>query len=205
MMNQTKSPFIFTDLLRACLKSELEMGSKFLLDLGLTPDMVTLAGLGGHIAAAAVILGGNIQLGGLLLAVFAPLDALDGTMARRLGQPTPFGSFLDSVTDRYAEFILWGGLLGYFQQQQDWLTCLAVFGAAAGSALVPYMRAKAEALGFTAKVGILSRVERYVLLIPLLLLGQAQLAVWAIAVLANITAVQRIVYVKKESEWKTQS
>ncbi len=205
MTTANRQPVIFSDILRRYFRGILGTAARFLLRLGLTPNLVTLTGLGGHVAAAVLIAAGYIPFGGLLLVLFAPLDALDGAMARELGQPTRFGSFLDSITDRYAEFLLWAGLLFCYLQAQDNLTCLAIFGAAAGSALVPYMRAKAEALGFSARVGILSRVERYLILVPLLVFNQASLAIWIIAILSNVTALQRILFVRKESQCKPLS
>jgi CDP-diacylglycerol--glycerol-3-phosphate 3-phosphatidyltransferase len=76
---------------------------------------------------------------------------------------------------------------------------LLVFGAAAGSVLVSYVRARAEALGFEAKVGILTRVERFLVLAPLLIVNQPLLAVGIIAVLANFSAFQRILYVRSQA------
>jgi CDP-diacylglycerol---glycerol-3-phosphate 3-phosphatidyltransferase len=200
MTTQPQQPTLFTDLLRRRLSGVIRPTARFLLRLGLTPNMVTVCGLAGHIIAAILIVNGSITLGGLLLLLFAPLDALDGAMARELGKTTRFGSFLDSVTDRYAELILWGGLLIHYMQLQDGLTCLVIYAAAAGSVLVPYIRAKAESLGSTAKIGLLSRVERYLILIPLLIFNLAIVAIWAIAILANVTAIQRIIYFRGEAE-----
>ena len=71
--------------------------------------------------------------------------------------------------------------------------------AAAGTVLVSYVKARAEAVGFTAKVGILTRVERYLVLAPLLVLNQPVWAVWIIAVFANFTALQRIFHVRAQA------
>jgi CDP-diacylglycerol--glycerol-3-phosphate 3-phosphatidyltransferase len=134
--------------------------------------------------------------GGIVLFLFVLVDALDGTMARLRGESTDFGGFVDSVSDRYAEFITFGGLLYFFLSQDNFPGVMVTFAATGGSVLVSYVKARAEGLGFTAKVGILTRVERYFVLIPLLIFGQPFVAVCLIAVLGNITAFQRILHVR---------
>ncbi len=119
-------------------------------------------------------------------------------MARLRGESSDFGGFVDSVSDRYAEFITFGGLLYYFLSQGNYLGVMVTFIATAGSVLVSYVKARAEGLGFTAKVGILTRVERYIVLIPLLVLNQPFMAVVLIAILGNITALQRIIHVRAQ-------
>jgi CDP-diacylglycerol--glycerol-3-phosphate 3-phosphatidyltransferase len=161
--------------------------------------MVTFSGLFGHLIAAALAYNNQMTLAGLVLLLFAPLDALDGAMARLKGNSSRFGAFFDSVIDRYSELIIMGGLLGFYIQAQDGVACLAVYAAAAGSILVSYMRARAEGLGMTAKIGLLSRVERYLILIPALIINHPLLAVWVIAVLANFTAIQRVLFVRSEA------
>ena len=86
----------------------------------------------------------------------------------------------------------------YFLTKGDYPGVMISFLAAAGSVLVSYVKARAEGLGFTAKVGILTRFERYIVLIPLLVLNQPFAAVVIIAVLANITAYQRILHVRAQ-------
>lgn len=134
-----------------------------------------------------------------------PLDALDGTIARLRGDPDKFGAFVDSVTDRYSELIIMGGLLVYFLLKNDLLSCGIVFLAAAGSVLVSYVKARAEALGYNAKVGILTRVERYIVLAPLLVANLPVIAVWIIAIFANFTALQRIWFVRKQAYAQLES
>jgi len=132
--------------------------------------------------------------------LMGPLDAVDGSLARRKGSQTPFGAFLDSVTDRYDELFLLGGLLYYFSTAGNRTGIMLTYIAAAGAVLVSYTRARAEALGFEAKVGILSRVERYLILIPGLLFHIPLISVSIIAVLGNLTAIQRLFHVRKQAE-----
>jgi CDP-diacylglycerol--glycerol-3-phosphate 3-phosphatidyltransferase len=118
-------------------------------------------------------------------------------MARLRGEPKPFGAFVDSVTDRYSELVIFLGLLLYYNQQGDAISTLGVYLAAAGSVLVSYVRARAQSLGYEAKVGILTRVERYAVLAPTLILGIPLVGIWIVAVLANFTALQRIIHVRR--------
>ena len=104
------------------------------------------------------------------------------------------------MIDRYDELILLGGLIYYFYQQSHFTGVLLTYLAAVGSVLVSYTRARAEGLGLSAKVGILTRIERSIILIIGLLIGRPIIAVGIIAVLANITAIQRIVSVWKQTK-----
>ncbi|KPL78233.1 hypothetical protein ADN00_07075 [Ornatilinea apprima] len=180
-------------------KNVIDPIAAFLNRLGLKPNTVTLSGLIGHTAAAYLIAQGEVTWGGLLILVMAPVDALDGAMARLRGEPSKFGAFIDSVTDRYSELVLFGGLLVYFLNQNNWLGCGLVYLAAAGSVMVSYTRARAETLGFDGKIGLLSRVERYIILIPSLIFNLSIYGLGIIAVLANFTAVQRIWSVRKQA------
>jgi CDP-diacylglycerol--glycerol-3-phosphate 3-phosphatidyltransferase len=89
-------------------------------------------------------------------------------------------------------------LIYYFVSQEYYPGVMVTFAATAGSVLVSYVKARAEGLGFTAKIGILTRVERYFVLIPLLIFNQPFIAVCVIAVLGNITAFQRILHVRAQ-------
>jgi CDP-diacylglycerol--glycerol-3-phosphate 3-phosphatidyltransferase len=185
--------------MRVRFKSLLDRVGEFLLSLGLTPNAVTILGLLGQLVAAVFIGAGQFLIGGLILLFIAPLDALDGAMARLAGIDSVFGAFLDSVLDRYAELLLFGGFIVYFTSQADlWMTVI-VFLAAAGSIMVSYTRARAAALGIEVKVGLLTRVERYLVLIPTLIIGYPQIGVIIVALLANVTAIQRILFVFRSS------
>jgi CDP-diacylglycerol--glycerol-3-phosphate 3-phosphatidyltransferase len=186
----------FTDRLRILFKGILDPIGNFLNSLGLTPNAITLLGLAGTTIGAYFIARGKMTTGGFILWLFVLVDALDGTMARLRGESSDFGAFVDSVSDRYAEFITFGGLIYYFVSQEYYPGVVITFAATAGSVLVSYVKARAEGLGFTAKVGILTRVERYFVLIPLLIFNQPFIAVCVIAVLGNITAFQRILHVR---------
>ena len=188
-----------TDLMRAWFKFVLDPIGGFLNRLGLMPNTVTLIGLAGTLVASILLARGNFLVGGILVFAMGPIDALDGTMARLRGEATEFGAFVDSVTDRYAELLIFGGLLVYFLGQGDILAATLVFAAAAGSVLVSYVKARAEGLHFEAKLGLLTRMERYLVIVPSLILGYPKVGLWIIAILANLTAMQRILHVRRQA------
>ncbi len=190
----------FTDALRKVFKGVGQSVGEYLNQHGVQPNTVTLMGLAGHLGGAVLAATGHMTAAGAVILLMAPLDFLDGALARLKGETSRFGAFLDSVTDRYSEFVILGGLLVYFLQQQEWLSCGAVFLAATGSVMVSYIRARAESLGFQAKIGLLSRVERYIILIPGLLFNIPDIAIWIIGVLSHFTAIQRIISVYRQAK-----
>ena len=192
----------FTDYLRLWFKWFLDPLGGFFNRLGFTPNMMTMLGLIGNVIGAYFLARGEMLTGGILVLVMTPIDALDGTMARLRGESTDFGAFVDSVSDRYSELIIYGGLLYYYLTSGQTLGGLLVFGAAAGSVLVSYVKARAEGLGYEAKIGLLTRVERYIVLAPALVFNQLLIGLGIIAVFANITALQRIWYVRGQAHAK---
>ena len=195
----------FSDLLRQWFKNVLDFFGKIFTRIGLTPNAMTLIALVGNIIASILIATKNIQWGGILVLVMGPLDAVDGTMARLQNKVTSFGAFLDSISDRYSELLILGGLLVYFIQLKEWQACLLVYFAAMGSVLVSYIRARGEALGFSAKAGILTRVERYLVMAPSLIFNVPLIGLWVIAIFGNLTAIQRIwqVWIQSKKSGKT--
>jgi len=190
----------FSDFLRRKFKPLLNGVGGFLNKLGVKPNMVTAAGLVGNLAAGALIATGHMFWGGILAMVIWPLDVLDGTIARLRGESGPYGAFVDSVTDRFSEIAVFAGLLFYFAQSGSWLEIMLVFFATTGSLLVSYVRARAESLGFSAKRGLLSRTERYLVLIPGLILNYPVISLWILAILANFTAIQRFWFVRRQEK-----
>jgi CDP-diacylglycerol--glycerol-3-phosphate 3-phosphatidyltransferase len=202
-MEKTAKPMpirkTLTDYLRLWFKWFLDPLGGFFNRLGITPNMMTMLGLLGNTVGAYYLARGDMLIGGLFVLLMTPIDALDGTMARLRGESSDFGAFVDSVTDRYAELIIYGGLLYHFLSKGDPAGGLLVFGAAAGSVLVSYVKARAEGLGYEAKVGLLTRVERYLVLAPSLVFNQPLIGLTIIAVFANITALQRIWHVRSQA------
>lgn len=194
-----KQPMTLTDQLRIVFKGVTEPIAGFFNRLGLMPNTMTLLGLTGNVVGAILLAQGNMTWGGILILLMGPVDALDGTMARMRGMAGSFGAFVDSVTDRYSELVIFGGLIYYYAQNNDLLSTIAVFAAAAGSVLVSYIRSRGQSLGWDTKVGILTRMERYLVLAPTLILNVPLVGIWIIAILANLTAIQRIVDVRRQS------
>jgi CDP-diacylglycerol--glycerol-3-phosphate 3-phosphatidyltransferase len=201
-MEQTKKR-TFTENMRLWFKGILDPLANILTRIGLTPTAITLTGVGGNVVGAVLIANGQMLWGGVLVLLMGPLDALDGTMARLRGEASNWGAFVDSVSDRYSELIILGGLLYYYADQSNMLGVMLVFAAAAGSVIVSYTKARADSLKFDANTGILTRMERYMILAPGLILGYFYpvillIAIAIIAILANITAFQRIWKVRKQ-------
>jgi CDP-diacylglycerol---glycerol-3-phosphate 3-phosphatidyltransferase len=189
----------FTDLLRVTFKWVLDPIGAFLNRIGLTPNTVTLLGVLGSIIAAYFVARGQIMIGGIVMLIAWPIDALDGTMARLRGEASDWGAFVDSVSDRYSELIILGALVYHFAVNDQDVAVVVTFAAAAGSILVSYVKARAEAQSFSAKEGLLTRAERYIVLGPCLLFNIPLVGVWIIAVLANFTALQRIWLVRSQA------
>ncbi|MCZ7549584.1 MAG: CDP-alcohol phosphatidyltransferase family protein [Anaerolineales bacterium] len=120
----------FSDRMRIWFKWFLDPVAAFFNRIGLTPNTMTLLGLAGNFAAAYFVSRGQISLGGLLMLLTTPFDALDGTMARLRGDASDWGAFVDSVTDRYSELAILGGLLVHFSTIGDGLSAIATFAAA---------------------------------------------------------------------------
>src|SRR5258706_2037051 len=202
MSNTTSSRKTFTDYLRLWFKWFLDPIAGFLNRLGLTPNMVTGLGLLGNIVGAVYLARGELLTGGIWIALMTPVDALDGTMARLRGESSDFGAFVDSVSDRYSELIIYGWLLYHFLLLCGSPVGFLTFGAAAGSVLVSYVKARAEGLGYEARVGLLTRAERYIVLAPSLIFNQLYVGLGIIAVFANITALQRVWHVRRHAHAK---
>jgi CDP-diacylglycerol---glycerol-3-phosphate 3-phosphatidyltransferase len=188
-----------TDIMRQRGKGIIDPIADFFIRLGLHPNTMTMIGLAGNVVGAAFLSQGYMTIGGLLILLMGPFDALDGTMARRLGQPTKFGAFVDSVTDRWSEMLVLFGLLYYYLQRDDMLTCLLIFAATMGSVMVSYTKSRAETLGFDCNVGVLTRMERYLVMAPALVFNFPKVALWIVAILANVTALQRALYVRRQA------
>ena len=194
-----KTTQTLTDWARAYFKDWLDPVAAFFNRMGLMPNTMTLLGLAGNIIGAVLIALGHMTWGGIIILLMGPVDALDGTMARLRGMAGKFGAFVDSVTDRYSELAIFGGLLYYYSTHGDALSSIGIYAAAAGSVMVSYNRARGQSLGWDTKIGILSRMERFLVLAPALILNYPMVGVWIIAIFANITAVQRIIDIRRQA------
>ena len=163
----------------------------------LTPNQVTVVGVLLTFIASGLVAFGQLRWAGVVLIVAGTCDILDGALARSTNAAYPYGAFLDSTLDRYSEGAVYVGLAAYFitvdGPLQRWLV-LATLAALAGSFLVSYVRARAQSLGFACKSGLFQRPERVVATVIGLLFGGyvLYLIVFLLAIVTNITALQRI-------------
>ena len=179
-----------------------------LIRLGVSPDAVTVVGTLGVVAGALVFFPqGKLLTGVLVISAFVFSDLLDGTMARLTGRSSPFGAFLDSTLDRVGDGAIFAGLALYFAGPGDSrlylvlaLICLVMGG------VTSYARARAESVGFQAKVGIAERADRLVAILVMTGLGAIfdvpelmYVALWALAVASTVTVVQRIWVVRQQA------
>jgi len=169
----------------------------------MSPDVLTITGLvlNGVACACFALAGGKdyrlpwlLQTGGLVAGVASIFDMLDGRVARQRGRGTAFGAFLDSTMDRYSDMLLYMGLLILYARVDNTRYMVLVWVAAFGSFMTSYARARAESLVPSCTVGLLERPERIVLIILGALLNRMVPVLWIVAVLSNLTALQRIVY-----------
>ncbi|WP_372789954.1 CDP-alcohol phosphatidyltransferase family protein [Paraconexibacter sp.] len=182
-----------------------EMMRNALIESRLTPNAISLTGLALHFVAAALLWERHFVAGGIAFIIGSICDTLDGRYSRMSGKGTPFGAFLDSTLDRIEEAIILTVVARYFAQTGDDAAVVACMVAVAGSLLVSYTRARAEALGVECKVGFANRAVRVVILSVGLLFatgpGDLELlapSVYVLAGLSLITTLQRIWHVRSQ-------
>lgn len=186
-----------TDLLRKRFGGILEPIARLVGRTGVSPNVVTMMGVVLNLGVAWVLAQGYMRIGGLLLPLVSLFDALDGTLARLTGKRSRFGAFLDSTMDRFSEAIVYLGLLVFYTRLGAGREILLIYVTIVGSLMVSYARARAEGLGLDCKVGLLTRLERTVVLTVALILDQVPTALWVLAILTNFTALQRMYHVWK--------
>ncbi|MCB0077837.1 MAG: CDP-alcohol phosphatidyltransferase family protein [Anaerolineales bacterium] len=186
---------MISDWLRGQTQGMVETVASLLNKLGLTPNALTLLGLLMMFGTALVLAQGRFIVGGLLLGAVSMFDALDGGLARMTNRVTIFGAFLDSTTDRIAEAAIYGGLIYWYMSQNMPQEMLLAYAAIVGSLMVSYTRARAEGVGIDCKVGWFTRFERLAVLGLGLLTGWMLPALFILALLSNVTAIQRILHV----------
>jgi CDP-diacylglycerol--glycerol-3-phosphate 3-phosphatidyltransferase len=174
---------------------------------GIDPNALTVAGMLVSVVTAVCIGFGWTLAGGLLVLVTGVFDMLDGAVARVSGNGSRFGAFLDSTLDRWAEGLIFTGLVWYFVEQGARIEVVLTVTTMVGSMLISYTRARAEGLGVSCEVGAFQRPER-LLVLGLALLGPAWLlsaCLWLMSVATQMTAVQRILHVHGELERQKRS
>ncbi len=171
--------------------------------LHITPNIISLFGLCINILSAIAIFIGHLQTGGFLLLFASFFDMLDGAMARNTKQMTKFGAVFDSTLDRYSELFSLCALVWFFYAKMYGdLFILATLLSIIGSIMVSYIKARGEGMGIKCTVGIMTRPERVVVLMSALILNPIHylilpISMWLIALASNITAIQRLLYIRK--------
>jgi CDP-diacylglycerol--glycerol-3-phosphate 3-phosphatidyltransferase len=172
--------------------------SHFIQRMGLKPNALTFIGLGLNGLAAWALAKGEWLQGAALVSLAGFFDILDGAMARNCDQSSSFGSFLDSVMDRYSDLSLLVGLLIFYSDQKMGLYQVLTGLALMGTALIPYTRARAETVIARCNVGMMERPERILLIffgaaIPSIM----PVVVWILAVFTNVTVIHRVLYTRR--------
>ena len=197
----------------------------------LNPNYVTIAGFLLNLIAGIMIFSGHFLNAAILVGVAGIFDFIDGKIASATGQVTCFGAVLDSMLDRYSDFAIYSGIAGLFIVQNMRLPALAVFFAMAGSFITSYARAIGASNGFKFRTGIIRRQERItIIFVALLLAGlnykidglfagsmaitkfikyaipvwPLSLSIYFLAILTNITAIQRLMMIRKMTSQNTQ-
>lgn len=190
----------------------IEPVADFLVRRRVNPNVITTFGTACTLTGAVVYATGHIMTAGWIIALTALFDVLDGTVARRTGQSSVFGAFYDSTLDRVADGGVLAGLAVFYASSviyhNIYMLVVCLLGII-GTFLVSYTRARAAALGIDAKVGVMQRPERVVLLsVPQAFFGLAlhgwvlMAIVVLLTVTAWITAVQRISFVHRATSKK---
>jgi len=188
---------MFTTRFEAWVRRRAEAVVSALGRLPITPNQVTVVGFVLTVIASGLAAFGQLRWAGIVLIFAGTCDILDGALARSSNAGYPYGAFLDSTLDRYSEGAVYLGLAAFFLSMsgplQRWLV-LATLAALAGSFLVSYVRARAQSLGFTCETGLFARPERVVVTVVGLIFGGWWLygVVFLLAVITNVTAIQRI-------------
>lgn len=178
-----------------------------LIESRLTPNTISLVGMALNLVAAGLVTQRLFFLAGIAFIAGSTMDTLDGRYSRMSGKGTLFGAFLDSTLDRIEEGIVLAAVAGYFAATGDDFAAAMCVVAVLGSLMVSYTRARAEALGVECKVGLATRPVRVVVLsIGLVFAKGAGFAnvellapaIYAIAALTTVTAIQRVLHVRNE-------
>jgi CDP-diacylglycerol--glycerol-3-phosphate 3-phosphatidyltransferase len=179
----------------------------WLISAGIHPNSITWAGLALTLIAAFLFAKGSFLAGGIFLVIAGTCDVLDGMVARKTDMKSKFGAFFDSTVDRYSDIMIFLGIAIFFNAL--YIHILILF-AITGSLLTSYTRARAGAMQIDCKVGLMQRPERvtYIAAAAVFdgIIGKifsvehflVIVVIWFVAIVSNITVLQRVLHVKKE-------
>lgn len=184
---------------REALDGLQRFSGRALARLGLSPGAVTVIGVVTTAAGAYAILREAFWQAGLVLVAGGIFDFLDGAVARVTGKSSVAGAFLDSVADRVSDALVYGAIIWVFFSTGDELTAGVALASFVMAQLTSYIRAKAESLGFSCKVGLMERAERVVLVIIGLVFGILSSVLWVLLAGSAVTVGQRYVHVWRQA------
>jgi CDP-diacylglycerol--glycerol-3-phosphate 3-phosphatidyltransferase len=167
---------------------------------GIPPNVITWAALVANLWAGILFAAGRFAAAGGLIILAGLCDLLDGPVARRQNRVSLFGAFLDSILDRYADLLLFLGLLVYYAMVNRFLYAVLAGAAMAGAVMVSYAKARAESLVPASEIGFWERPERLVLMILGALSNRMEVALWILAIGPNIAVVHRILHTWKQTK-----
>jgi CDP-diacylglycerol--glycerol-3-phosphate 3-phosphatidyltransferase len=195
---------LIPDWIKNLYLSKLDFLVRLATKLKIHPNTFTTLGFLLSCTAGYFVAIGTHRLAACILLLSGMFDNIDGQYARATKKVTKFGALYDSTLDRYSEVIFFFGMAFYFIRHSWYLTSVLVAVGLGGSLMVSYVRARAEGLGFECKVGLMQRPERLLLLCAggLIHLYGLVAAVWIVALLSNITAIQRLVHIWKMDKTK---
>jgi CDP-diacylglycerol---glycerol-3-phosphate 3-phosphatidyltransferase len=167
---------------------------------GIPPNVITWCALVSNLWAGILFAAGRFAAAGGLMIFAALCDLLDGPVARRQKRVSLFGTFLDSILDRYADLILFLGLLVYYSGVNRFLYAELAGAAMAGAVMVSYAKARAASLVPPTEVGFWERPERLALMILGALANRMPVVLWILAIGPNITVIHRILHTWKQTK-----
>lgn len=171
--------------------------------MGLPANVLTIGGLCVVIAGVALVVTGRPRSGAAVILFGSLLDAVDGPVARLRGTDGKLGAFADSVTDRTADVALFGGAAWLLRAEPlGFAVAIVAFG---GAQLTSYVRARAEALGWDATVGVFERAERVFVLVLAFFFELVPVAIWILAVGSLVTIGQRLMAVTRQASEENRS
>jgi CDP-diacylglycerol--glycerol-3-phosphate 3-phosphatidyltransferase len=162
------------------------------------PNSFTLMGFLATLIASIFILKEFWVAAGLMIILSGLFDLFDGVVARKLGKVTAFGGFLDSVLDRYSDLLLLLAFIIHYLRKGTPGSVILTFFVSIGTVLIPYIRARAEAIQIPCNIGLMERAERIILLSAGALFNLMEPILWILAILTHFTVLQRIYYVWKK-------
>jgi phosphatidylglycerophosphate synthase len=177
--------------------------ARLLLQVRVRPNQLTVLGLGVSMLAGHAFFQGRLRVAAALLAVAGLFDFFDGALARRAGRESAFGAFLDSVVDRYSDLIVLLGIVLFYERAGQAGDVFFTMATLVGTIMVSYTKARAQSIGVSCEIGLMERPERMIVLIAGGAFHLLTPAVIALAILTNLTALQRILYVRAKVREKT--